>query len=639
MKRHWYWLLCSWPVWAGAQTVTLEPVVVTATRYALAQVDAPASISVITAQQIAERGADNLFEALRTETGISLIGRTISGRRNISLRGMDGRHTLFLIDGKRISASDGVIGHSDFQYDWVAVQDIERIEVVRGPMSVLYGAEALGGVVNIITRSPGERWALRTTTEGSGADGGLGGDGHRLAVSVDGPLSPHWRVGITAAQSRRQAIETRSDARISDLEGHDKLNGALRLVWLASAAHQVELEHRQGQEERWAGAHERSGAKRFYQSVTDLSRSHSSLGWTADWGGIYQANSLLRAYSSRLEVLNSRSAGVAALRPNTLKDEVLEGQASLSPTAKVKVSTGFEWREETLHNEGLPGGQGQAQHRAVFGQTEIALLPQLAWTVGLRHDHHDRFGSEWSPRSYWVWRLDDQWVVKGGVGRGFKAPTLKQISPGYREDEGPNTYFGNAALVPETNQAVELGAGWSTKTQGLQVMLFHNRVQHLIVPRLLGSSAGRGQYVFENIDRARLQGVEVLARTALPAGFKLSANYTYLDAEDGQGQRLEKRPRHAVGMQLDWQRGPWRAGLRSDTQADQVLASNTPGQAAQPIPSLTRVSAHVAWAMNKNLEWIAGVDNLTNLQLADKSPLLTWAESPRTWRLQLRGQW
>ena len=138
----------------------------------------------------AERGADNVFEALRGEPGLSLIGRTISGRRNLSLRGMDGRHTLFLVDGMRIGGTDGVVGHSDFQYDWVPVQDIERIEVLRGPMSVLYGAEALGGVVNVVTRAPGERWAFGALAEGSWSDGGQGGGGQAaLLQAVIGMLA------------------------------------------------------------------------------------------------------------------------------------------------------------------------------------------------------------------------------------------------------------------------------------------------------------------------------------------------------------------------------------------------------------------------------------------------------------------
>ena len=121
---------------------------------------------------------------------MSLQGRSIGGRKVLSLRGMDSKHTLFLVDGRRVGASDGVIGHSDFQYDWIAVEDIERIEVVRGPLSVLYGSEAMGGVVNVITRQAGDRWAGSGRVEGSrGRRGERGGDGHRAAVAVGGPLA------------------------------------------------------------------------------------------------------------------------------------------------------------------------------------------------------------------------------------------------------------------------------------------------------------------------------------------------------------------------------------------------------------------------------------------------------------------
>lgn len=142
-----------------AEVHALEKVVVTASRHAVLEVDAPASLSVVSRRDIEARGADNVLDAVRAEPGISLQGRAVGGRKVIALRGLDSRHTLFLVNGQRIGASDGVIGASDFQYDWIASDDIERIEVVRGPLSVLYGSEALGGVVNIITRQPvGPAW-------------------------------------------------------------------------------------------------------------------------------------------------------------------------------------------------------------------------------------------------------------------------------------------------------------------------------------------------------------------------------------------------------------------------------------------------------------------------------------------------
>jgi outer membrane receptor for ferrienterochelin and colicins len=371
----------------------------------------------------------------------------------------------------------------------------------------------------------------------------------------------------------------------------------------------------------------------------DLDRSHTSLGWSADWAGPWHASSLLRAYSSRFDVNNRRSLGVAPITPQRLRDDVFEGQGSLAPAVGQLYTAGFEWRDEQLNNPALPGGQGQVEHRAVFGQAELDLAPGLALTVGARHDDHERFGGEWSPRLYAVWKAAPGWVVKGGYGHGYKAPNIKQISPDYREDEGPNTFFGNPALLPERNDAVELGAGWDSGDLGLQAMLFRNQVDQLIVAKLLGTVAGRGQYRFENIDQARMQGVELEARAVLPAGWKLGLNYSYLDARDGSGQRLEKRPRHLVGAQLDWTGGPWRALLRVDHQADQLIAPVTVGQPLQPLPGTTRVSAQVARRLTKALELALGVDNLSQLELANESPLFTWAEAPRTWRVSLRGEW
>ncbi len=621
--------------------VSNQTVVVSATRHAMALIDAPAVMSVVTPQQIEERGADNLFEALRGETGLSLIGRTISGRRNISLRGMDGRHTLFLVDGQRIGNSDGVIGHSDFQYDWVAVEEIARIEVVRGPMSVLYGAEALGGVVNVITRTPGDQWQRRSTTEGSQADGGFGGSGHRVAGHASGPLGDGalkgFKLAATLSEGRRSEILGKADPRIGDIEGRHKVDGSVRLWWDAAPGQQLQLEHRQGREDRWAGMRERSGQRRFFQSTSEVDRRHTALTWNADWAGDAALRSTVRTYGSHIEMTNQRSNGVAALRPNLLNDRVLDGQFTATPTRGVTLTSGTEWRDERLTNSGLPGGDSRAEHQALFAQAEAELGRSVTLTAGLRADRHQRFGSEWSPRVYAVWKPAADWVVKGGYGHGYKPPTLKQITAAYQEDEGPNTYFGNAALVPERNDALELSAGYDTVALGVEATVFHNRVRQLIVPVLFNTVAGRGQYRFQNLDRATFRGAELATRAALPAGFGVQAQATYLDATDGNGQRLEKRPRLLAGLELNWTLGSWRAGLRVDHHAGQLIASTTVGQPNQPLPRLTRASAFAQWRVDTQWTVDAGVDNLTQLRLADESPLYTWAETPRTWRVALRA--
>ena len=174
-------------------TDTLPRMVVSATRHAVPLIDAPAAITVVDAEQLAERGTDNLLQALRVEPGVGAFGRPTGGRKSLSLRGMDPRHVLVLVDGQRISASDGLVGSSDFQLDWAGAVDIARIEVVRGPMSVLYGAEALGGVINVITQPLNGELQARAFVEGR--SGQRGGDGHRMAAALRGGCGPQVDFG------------------------------------------------------------------------------------------------------------------------------------------------------------------------------------------------------------------------------------------------------------------------------------------------------------------------------------------------------------------------------------------------------------------------------------------------------------
>jgi len=630
---------------AGAQEAA-PSVVVTATRHEVLEREAPAALSVVTRREIEMRGADNLLDALRAEPGVSLQGRAIGGRKVLSLRGMDSKHTLFLVDGRRIGASDGVIGHSDFQYDWIAVEDIERIEVVRGPLSVLYGSEAMGGVVNVITREPAGHWQFGATAEGSRAQGDRGGDGRRLSMRADGPLGGGFLLRAGAAATRVDVLASSADPRISELEGRDKDDAWLGLGWRGgggeAAGQRVDLEHRAGREERLADARERSGKRRYHQTFNDIERSLTSLGWEADWGataGLPAWTSQLRAYRASVDVVNRRTEGVAVNPPQRIEDRVLEGLAR-AVLGRHGLSVGFEARDESLDDPGLPGGSSVARNRALFVQDEWALARALNLTLGLRHDQNQLYGDEWSPRLYGVWQPSPAWTVKGGYSHGFKAPNLKQIVPGSRA-EGPNTFHGNPALQPERSDGLELGAGFAAGPTELQVTLYDQRVQGLIEVRLLAAGAvpGIGTYTYENLARARMRGVEAALAQGLGAGFTARLNYAYLDARTDSGQRLEKRPRHGAAAQLDWHGGPWGVNAYAEYSGDQLMPSPTAGAAAVPVPSITLVGAQVSHALPWGLRLALGVQNLGDVRLAERSPLFTHVEPPRTWRLTLRGSW
>ncbi|GAL04046.1 colicin I receptor precursor [Photobacterium aphoticum] len=130
----------------------LDRMVVTATLTEHSELTAPASVSVITAEDIAKMPVKDLSEAIRSSTGVNIEGSTAYGRNSIRIRGLDGKHTLLLINGRRINSQDALIRGNDFDLATIPLTAISRIEVVRGPVSSLYGSEAMGGVVNVILK-------------------------------------------------------------------------------------------------------------------------------------------------------------------------------------------------------------------------------------------------------------------------------------------------------------------------------------------------------------------------------------------------------------------------------------------------------------------------------------------------------
>lgn len=615
-----------------------QTIFITATRYALLAADAPAALSVVTRRDIEARGADNVLDAIRGETGLSLQGRAVGGRKVISIRGLDSRHALFLVDGKRIGASDGVIGASDFQYDWIAVDDIERIEIVRGPMSVLYGSEAVGGVINIITRQPGDAWRFGAMAEGIVADGGRGGNGWRSGVRADGPLGGDFYLRAGVATSKVDAIASPADVRLSELEARDKLDGWLGVSWRGLKGQRFEVEHRQGTEDREANARERGGQRRFHVTFNDIERATTALNWEAEWAAQFETQ--LRAYRSTIDVENRRTNGVALNVPQKVQEQVLEGQARRPFGDAHALTAGFEARNESLDDPGLPGGRSTLPHRSLFLQDEWTVAEPLALTFGARYDKHDRYGNEWSPRAYTVWRASPAWTVKGGYSHGFKVPNLKQVVPGARP-EGPNTFIGNPDLKPEVSDALEIGVGYAAGPAQAQLMLFDQRVDDLIEVRLVtpGPTPGIGTYTYENLSKARLRGVEASWLQPLGQGFSAGLSYTYLDAKNGNGQRLERRPRHSATARFDWQQGAWRVGATLEYAGDQLLPGAPPNTALQKVPDVALLGGHVTVSLPAGLEATLGVRNLDDVRLAEKSALFTQVEAPRTWRLTLRGRW
>ena len=617
------------PVLATADN--LDDVIVTATRSEIDTKDAPGSVTVINRKQIEQKGGESIVDLIRGTAGINLRGIGTGGRKSISLRGMEGRHTLVLVDGKRIPSTNDSFGpNTDYQYDWVSPENVERVEVVRGPMSVLYGADALGGVVNIITRKPSKKMQASVKAKGLFSKGDKEGNGHALELNLSGSVNDELQFSVSAQESRRASLESQLRVGQSSIEGRKKQQLTLGFNWQPAKNHNIKLDISDAQEDRWydtVKVNRRSKTKTLYQSQYNIDREQVSLGWKGSYG---DKSASLRAYQTSIDVSNKATNGVRGTAPQKLKDTTLEGSLTFPLGQKHFMTTGFEYRTEKLKNSRLKGGEDEVTLNSLYLQDEMDLTDKLVFTLGARLDDHEVFGNETSPRASLVWNATDKLTLKGSYGHGFRAPNIKQASADYLFALGIVKITGNPDLKPETNNAFELGVNYSADNYSVDAAIFDNKVKNLV--ELTGPITNR---TYKNVAEARLKGIELSSNVNIREGLNLKNSYQYLDAKDGDGNRLKHRPRHALSSNVTWKKNTWKMNLGAEYISGQIVEHNN---VSTDVPGYVMWNTGVQKAVRKNLDLALRIDNLTDVRLEDKSSAFLHEEYPRTISLELRGR-
>lgn len=619
---------CSWGASAAPDPKELDPVVVTATATDRLASDAPASISVITREQIQSRAVLDLSDAVRGTTGVTVAGVGF-GRRGIRIRGMDPEYTLVLLDGQRVNAASDAIAHADFDLGWMPAAAIERIEVVRGPMSSLYGSEALGGVVNVISRRATDEWQGNLVYNGGVVGGNRGGNTTQAGLYAGGALLP-GTLGLSVFAEHRQkdATQDPTDERLDEQEQRRANTGRAVLTWTPDDKQRIDLSHLEGKEFRKRSALQAGTTPYVYDTIDDIQRQQTTLSHQGDWSW---GQTRVSAYQSTLERANRRDRGDAT-RPQHLRDDIVDGRATLNLGESHRVSVGAEWRRERLDDaSAAASGQVEAIQTAVFLQDEIQITDSLSVVVGDRADHHSEFGWNHSPRGYAVWHLNDSFTIKGGVGTGFKAPSLKQLSPEYSAVGGGGrfTIIGNPLLKPEKNTSYELSGAWQNDGWSVQTSVFQNDLKDLIQTVCVRSCGIRGRELrnYTNVAEARIRGVEVSGIIPLTDGLRVEANYSWLDTEDKEtGHELNERPQRSGAANLVWEYASLRATLRGEYVGPQKQASGT---TQVTLPDYALVSLDTRWSITPKLSLMVGIDNIADKRLDETGALYAYPETGR----------
>jgi vitamin B12 transporter len=521
---------------------TPESIIVSATRLPTPELEVASSVTVVTAEEIAARQERSLTDVLKDVPGLNVV-RTggPGGTAAVFMRGTNSNHTKVLVDG--IDVSDPSSSTATYDFSQFLTQDIERVEVLRGPQSGLYGSDAIGGVINIITRSgsgpaqfsaSAEGGSFETFNQTAGMRGSL--DQFRYSANIE-----HFHSGATPVTPLELLApgETRND------DYYDNLTASTKLGY--DVTHDLDV----GLVARYTDTHLRVTGQDFstFPSFPAAQQTPSS---TAEYYA--RASAHLLSFEGFLD----QTLGVAYTHKRTSTQDP-NSVESLDTGTRVKV----DWqgalkfsKTETLvlgaeHARDSISEPLSAATRIDSGYAELQsqFIEGLYSTLNARYDKNDRFGSKVTYRVAPAYVIPGTGTkLKASAGSGFKAPTLSELFQSF-----PDFFFiSNPNLRPETSTGYDAGVEQSLAGGSLRVgaTYYYNRIRNLIDT----AQAPDGiNLTYANIGRAHTDGVESFIAYSPTASVVLRADYTYTHAvDDGTGQELLRRPKHKSTLNAQW---------------------------------------------------------------------------------------
>lgn len=673
-------LLASAPPSAASEPVTAEAapvdkvadVVVTASGFEQRIEQAPASISVISREEIQALRAVSIAEILNEIEGVdtgAAVGKT--GGQTINIRGMGADYTLVLIDGRRQNAAGSVTpnGFGETSTSFLPpVSAIDRIEVVRGPVSTLYGSDAMGGVINIITRRIGDAWtgsaSAHYTLQGDDEFAPIRGGDLYLA----GPLVPD-RIGMALRASRSEREQSsltyeRVDGTSTPVTGFGR-SATANEIWSAGArinlalhpAHDLWLDVDAARQwyDNGSGQLGTNTLAGGYENALEFNRDQLTLAhnWRLPLGVL--ESTLSRNFTEK------RGRIVPTLVPGT------GGRPRTIETTSVIFDTKFfsQWRNHTFTLggqfwdaemiDGVTPTPFTFVQWAVFAEDEWRFTDSFALTVGLRHDEHSTFGDHQSPRAYGVWNVSDHWTLKGGVSSGYKAPRVEQLAPGINGfgNQGRLPLIGSPGLRPETSVSSEFAVFYDNRNNlRTSLTLYSNRFEDKIATgtAVANCTAGISAAAYAagtypktgcvdvgfypatatfgqstNIDEAETRGLEATGRLRVSQALTLQANYSYTRSEQtsgpAAGRPLTDTPEHMVNASLRWEATDrlnlW---VRSEYRSERYRGEGAAQDALGDYAAYGLVHIGGAYQIDRNLRLNAALYNVLDTDFVSLLP-------------------
>jgi outer membrane receptor for ferrienterochelin and colicins len=592
----------------------LDEIVVTATRRKHILKDVPVTTELITRGDMRATGALTVDQALQSHVGVS-IQNDLSGM-GATLRGIDPSRILILVDGHRIIGR--VRGSIDLSQ--ISLSDVDRIEIVKGSGSTLYGSDAIGGVINIITRRPAHAHRLESSIEyGSfktfDPEFQLESFRHDLGLLLSGKYERTDGFDLYKDTPHTNGMEKINRVNVGSkfgLNPRGSFYNELTLGYMHEKKTWAESEWHEGLQQtlayddyEWNDRYDFGTLHKLVISPkTEMEASFHGSYYEHDWNKYTSAG----------------NPNDSSLTEDQILEGSLQGNHIFSP--ELVLTSGADFSKEGLKSTQIDRGNRDVSYGDLYLQLEWRPFSILTFLPGIRWERHETYGSHFNPSMNIRWAPSDQLVFRASAGKGFRAPSIKELYFIFDHSAaGYIVYGGGNQLDPEKSDNFSLTAELNYGRRGLhRLTLFRNDLSDLIDFDLVEFTPTywRGIYRYQNIVEARTQGVEWESKIKVSSAWALAFSYTYLRARNlTEKTDLINRPQHTVKISNSFHMPRWDAGVAVwGTYNDRKLWTS---QADTPERiSNTYAPKWLVWNLNlykrffESFESYIRIENLTN---------------------------
>ncbi|MBQ3540604.1 MAG: TonB-dependent receptor [Phascolarctobacterium sp.] len=509
------------------QTFEMDEFVVTASRVATSKVDTPANISVISAEDIADKNYSNVQEVLADTEGVNILGGgskgSINGEDQIMING-DTR-VLVLVDGRRMNV--GSTGKTSA--NWLPPANaIERVEVLKGGGSALYGSDAVGGVINIITKKGAEL-------------------GSQVTLKAVGGSWGTEQYGLTASGSNDKGLGVFISANKERRGNFDYKNQHGDVVEMKNSGYNTEgvnlkLDQTVGDDDRITFAFEHNNTEGGvpYDTMygfleTDrFKRLNNNVSLRYDWNETAENSGYFQVYKN---YQHARFLSVAGSAKNSdFTDETIgfTMQQNLRINDNNELTVGAEYYKTEVENKDYVNGKNSVNNKAIYLEERWKVSDTWQVNTGLRYDEHNRYGEELTPKVALNKKVNDDSNVYVSWGKVFKAPTVDQL---YYRTGLPDMPAGNPDLNPEKGDVWTLGANTKIgeKTE-LAASFYYCDIDNAIVD----NQDYRGDHKFINANKEKRRGMEISVNHKFDEHLSGCASYTYMEIKQDNGNGFNR---------------------------------------------------------------------------------------------------